>query len=120
MRKPHPNFKRREEKKVKGAEDLFELCWYDSLVDGKNKVDKTANDQKKALLQARRNTIGGRGATDMGSNLELKHLDEGATNQPVTNQSVLTQVLRQCNFNKKRAEKLSPNNSPSRINDHIS
>jgi hypothetical protein len=44
MRKPPSNFKRREEKKISGAEDLFELCWYDSLVDRKNLIDKTGND----------------------------------------------------------------------------
>jgi hypothetical protein len=81
MRKPPSNFKRREEKKISGAEDLFELCWYDSLVDRKNLIDKTGNDQKKSMLQARRNTIGGHGATltDMtGSNLDLKHQEEPA------------------------------------------
>jgi len=45
MRKPPVNFKRREEKKkVAGGEELFELCWYDSLVDRKNIIDKAGND----------------------------------------------------------------------------
>jgi hypothetical protein len=44
MRKPPSNFKRREEKKIVGAEDLFELCWYDSLVDRKNLIDKAGNE----------------------------------------------------------------------------
>jgi hypothetical protein len=45
MRKPPSNFKRREEnKKVTSGEDLFELCWYDSLVERNNIVDKNAND----------------------------------------------------------------------------
>jgi hypothetical protein len=88
MRKPPSNFKRREEnKKVTSGEDLFELCWYDSLVERNNIVDKNANDQKKSMLKARRNTVGGRGATDMTS---LTQQEEGPANQPVSNVSVLT------------------------------
>lgn len=44
MRKPPTNFKRSEKKATVGGEELFELCWYDSLVDRKNIIDKAGNE----------------------------------------------------------------------------
>ena len=101
MRKPPKNFEPRKKEVKKSAAELFDLCWYDSLIEEKNKhssetaaqVQFSMKRNSQAVPNTLPNLIPG-GVTSDDEEQTTHKKDEDLPEPPSNTKSALNQVLR--------------------------